>query len=267
MNPFQWNEAHLFSFFFVFIRVSAILIFLPIFGDRMVPAPVKVLLSLAIAWVCYPILAASGVAVKPALYATSEGILFSMIQEGMLGALIGYASRWIFEAAQFAGQVSGIAMGFSMPSILDPNTEAQNVALSELKYLLTALLFLAMNGHHLYLGAITESFRFVPLGAPDWFSHSNQVIHYLVKMTAEILVVAVKLSSPIIAVILIVNVTFGLASRAVPQMNVFAVSFGANIIVGMLVILVSIPAFTNLVSNLFDSYTSELFKLVKLFHG
>lgn len=267
LNLFQWNEQQIFTFFFVFTRVASILLFLPIFGDRTVPSTVKVLFSVALAWVCFPILWNRGAVVSPQVYQTNAGILYSMGQELVIGAIIGYAARWVFEAVQFSGQVIGISMGFSMASTLDPSSESQNIALAELKYILTVMLFLALNGHHLYLSTIIESFRHVPLGAMHWFNKELDVIKFLTAMTSEIVIIALKLASPIIAVILLVNITFGLASRAVPQMNVFAVSFGANIIVGLFVVLVSLPAFTNLVTSLFDDFTPDLMKLVRLFGG
>ena len=265
MNIALWSEQQLFTFFFIFVRIASIFLFLPIFGDRMVPASVKALLCIALAWICFPVLWMRGLRVAPLAYESNLGIIVSIAQETMMGALIGFVSRWIFDTAQFAGQVAGISMGFSMASVLDPHTESQTVALAELKYILAVMLFLSMNGHHLYLTTITESFRLVPLGAAHWFDRDAQIIKFLITMTSQVLLLSLKLAAPVVVVLLLVNVAFGMASRAVPQMNVFAVSFGANIIVGLFVVLINLPGFTNSVSDFFESYTPELLKFIGLF--
>ncbi len=267
MNPFHWDETQIFAFFFAFIRVGSLLIFIPLYGDRAVPTQVKALLAVALAWVLFPFLWADGLRMSPSLAASPMALTLAVGQEVLFGALIGLVSRWAFDAAQIAGQLAGTAMGLSMSSVVDPQTEAQTLALAEIKHIMALLLFLAMDGHVLLLNVIKSSFQAVPPGGINWYAKQTQVIGYLTEMSAEVLLAAVKIAAPVICASLIVNVTFGIVSRAVPQMNIFAVSFGASITVGLFISAISLPSFANAMSGMFVDYGAGILRFMELFHG
>jgi flagellar biosynthetic protein FliR len=267
LNPFRWDEAQIFAYFFAFIRVGSLMIFIPLYGERAVPAQVKVLLSVALAWVLFPLLWSDGLRIAPSMLASPMNLTMAISQEVLFGALIGLVSRWAFDVAQIAGQLAGTAMGLSMASVVDPHTEAQTLAISEVKHIMALLLFLAMDGHVLLLQVIKASFSAVPPGSISWFAKNKQIIGYLTEMSAEVLLASVKIASPVICASLLVNVTFGIVSRAVPQMNIFAVSFGASIMVGLFITVISLPGFTNAISGMFVDYGSGIVRFMELFHG
>lgn len=269
-NIFQWNEAQIYSFFFTLVRVTSLMVFLPIFGDRVVPNTVKVLFGLAFAFIAFPLIWAQGGQygrVDPAIVASTSKTLWALVCDMGFGMMIGLAARWVFDAVQFAGHFAGTTVGFSIATVLDPHSESQTIALSELQYMLAVLLFLSMDGHHIYLSSILASFKVVPLGGADLLANGDGVVQYLIHMTGEVLILGFKLSAPVVVVVLIVNLTFGMLARAVPQMNVMAVSFTANIVVGLFVVLVSLPGFVNMVGGALDAYAPELVRFMRLFHG
>lgn len=264
---FNWDELQIYTFFFVLVRVTSLLAFLPIFGDRTIPPIVKLLFGLAFSFVVYPVAWSRGVRVDMAVMESTSRTVWAIFSDMAFGMMVGFVARWIFDAAQFAGHFAGTTMGYSMGSILDPNSETQTVALAHLLYLLTALLFLSLDGHHIYLSAILESFRLVPLAGVKLFVHGDSVVRYMIDMSAEVIVLGLKLCAPVLVVLLLINLTFGILSRAVPQMNILAVSFSVNIVVGLFVVLVSLPSFVSMVGTAFDSYTPELFRFMRLFGG
>lgn len=249
------------------VRVTSLVVFLPIFGDRNIPSTVKILFGLSFAFVAFPIASGRGIALPPEAMASSWKTAWAIAAEITFGVMVGFVARWIFDAVQFAGHFASTSIGFSMASVLDPHTENQTMALAELQYMLVALLFLAMDGHHVYLAAILESFKLVPLGGVDLLTRGGEITQYLTHMTAEVIVLGLKLSAPVMVVCFIMNVSFGVLSRAVPNFNVMAVSFAANILVGLIIVVVSLPGFVNLVSGAFDAYTPELFRFMRLFKG
>lgn len=267
MNIFQWNELQIYSFFFVLVRVTSLLVFLPIFGDRTIPPLVKIFFGVTLSSVVFPFVYAAGHRIDLAVIESDSKAVWAVCCEVGFGMMVGFVARWIFDAAQFAGHFAGTAMGFSMASVLDPHTETQNTSMSEMQYILAAMLFLAMNGHHIYLQAILESFKLVHIGGVNLLANGDSVIQYLIQMTAEVLALGLKLSAPVVVVLLLLNLTFGIVARTVPQLNVFVVSFTINIIVGLLAALISAPGFTNMIASAFDAYTPELFKFMRLFHG
>ncbi len=241
--------------------------FLPIFGDRAVPSTVKILFGLSFSIVAYPMLRGGGLLVSEEVMSSTSKTAWAVCCEIMFGTMVAFVARWIFDAVQFAGHFIGTSIGYSMASVLDPHTETQTIALAELQYILIALLFLSLNGHHIYLASILQSFRIVPLGGANLLAHGDSVVQYLIHMTAEVISLGLKLSAPVLVVSLIINLTFGVLSRAVPQMNVMAVSFTANILVGLIVVIVSLPGFINMVGGAFDIYGSELVRFMSLFSG
>lgn len=265
MNLFNWPESQYVAFFFVLVRVSTIVFLMPILGDRAVPAVVKIFFSLSLSIVIFPMLQAANTQVPASVMASSEKLVWGVCCEFIFGAIFGLVSRWIFDAVQFAGHFIGTTVGFSMASVFDPSTEHQTLAIAELQYAIAVLIFLALDGHHLLLSSMIDSFKTVKLGAPDLLTHASGITDYLILMTSEVIRLGVRLAAPVIAVVFILNLAFGLLSRAVPQLNALTVSFAVNICVGLTVVLVTTPGFMNLVSTAFDSYMPEFNRFLALF--
>jgi flagellar biosynthetic protein FliR len=267
MDFIHWSDTQIFTFFFVLVRVTGLLFFLPVFGDRVIPANIKILFGLGFAWMVFPLLWAQGMRADMAVVNAPGRLIWATACDAGFGIMLGFVARWIFDAVQTAGHFAGTTIGFSIASVLDPHTESHTIALAEMHYMLAALLFLAMNGHHIYLSATLQSFKVVPIGTVNLLGQGDSAIQYIIRMSAEVLSLAVKLSAPVVVVILLINLTFGIMSRAVPQMNVMAVSFTANIIIGVMIALISMPGFVNMVGGAFDAYTPELLRFMRLFRG
>lgn len=267
MGLFNWTESQYFLFYFVFVRVSALLVFLPLLGDRMIPAQLKALFALALAYILTPLVFSQGIKIMPQMTQNSASLIYFTLLEAFLGILIGYVARWVFDAIQFAGHFISSIMGFSSASLFDPNQETQVTAISELTYLLTALLFLALDGHHLYLKILFQSFEMLPLGKFHFYLDDPRVLKELLAITANVIELACKFSAPMIIVTFLMNFTFGILSKAVPQLNVLAISFGANICIGLAVLLLSLPHFTAQVNSTFDVYLPSLFHWMRTLGG
>jgi flagellar biosynthetic protein FliR len=137
-----------------------------------------------------------------------------------------------------AGQLVGYQMGLAMANIMDPATSEQTPLLGQFNNLMAMLLFLTVDAHHLFVKALVASFQIVP---PYGFHFSSGVMDQLVNFGGEMFVIAVKLGAPLIAVLLLMSVAFGLAARAVPQMNIFFVAAPLKILVGLLFLTFSLP--------------------------
>ncbi|HRK02588.1 MAG TPA: flagellar biosynthetic protein FliR [Oligoflexia bacterium] len=258
MNLFPINEVQLMTAFFVLVRVSAIIALLPLFGDRTVPPTIKVLFSVAMSFVVFPTLWQSGLRFSDVKSQSTGLLVGAVVSELFVGLLLGFFARWIFDAVRAAGYFMGTQMGFSMGSVLDPTTETQTIALAEFQYGLAALLFLAMDGHHVYVNSIMDSFRLIPLGELPVLSKGDTMIRTLIDLTEKVLLLSVHLAAPVLIVMLLVNLAFGLVSRAVPQINMLVISFAANILVGLMIFAVSLPGFHALVGTQFEEYSQQL---------
>jgi flagellar biosynthesis protein FliR len=132
---------------------------------------------------------------------------------------------------QLAGTLMGFQMGFSMGRAIDPQDGSQNTTLSEFLYLFVFLLFLAIDGHHLFIAAIAKSFELVP---PCTFAPKAAVAELLIQAGGELFLAALKISAPILIALLLSNLCMGILARTVPQLNILMMAFPLNISIGLI---------------------------------
>jgi flagellar biosynthetic protein FliR len=241
--------------FLVFLRVGAIVAMLPILGDRTTPVRVKAGLSLLITLLVVPFVE------KPA--GVSEDVISLGLKMGgelLVGVILGFAGKLIFEGIQMAGQLIGFQMGFSIVNIIDPVTSEQVSIIAEFQYLLAGLLFLAVDGHHLLLQAVSESYAVVPVLG---FHMTGALTQSLVDLSRDMFVVSMKVSSPIIVALVFANIGLGLVARTVPQINIFIVGFPLQIAIGLVGLGLSVPVFLHLTTGLFSGLSGQIALLLK----
>ncbi|HYA15758.1 MAG TPA: flagellar biosynthetic protein FliR [Syntrophales bacterium] len=244
-------------FILTFLRVSAMIITIPILGDVTVPARVKVGLALLISFLIFPF-------VQTGVWRLSSDIfslILRMAGEIMIGVMVGFAGRLIFDGIQLAGQLIGFQMGFSIVNVIDPVNNEQVSIISQFQYLIAMLIFLVMNGHHIFLYAIAESFRILP---PLGFHFSGELMQLVLVFVRNMLEVAIKTGAPIIAVLLFMSVGMGLVARTVPQINIFIVGFPLQIAIGLIGIGVTLPIFLRVVEGYFSNLEGEIISLLRL---
>ena len=244
-------------FFVIFLRVTAILMSLPIFSGNNVPNMFKAGLALAVALVLYPVI---DLAALPEM----DGWLFLTVgvaSEVLLGLGVGLAIRLMMAGIQMAGQVAGYQMGLAIANIMDPATSMQTPVLAQAFNLLAMLIFLSINAHHWFFRALVESFAVLP---PFTFGVSASFIAYLMAMAGNMFVIALKIGAPVIVVLILTSVSFGLMARTVPQMNIFIVAMPLKIIVGLLFIVFSLPYLQPYLRELFDDFGAGLVPLFRL---
>lgn len=243
---------------FIFLRISSMIAVMPIFGgDRTLPAGIKGGLSLLITFLLFPFVpAASGFAT-----AGLTPLVIQMISEVFIGVIIGFVARFIFAGIQFAGELIGFKMGFSIVNVLDPTTSTQMSIISQLLNYMAVLIFLAVNAHHLFLAAMAESFVRI---APLQFSLSGRVVEALCLFSRDVFVIAVKISAPVVAVLIFTDVALGIVARTVPQINIFVVGFPLQIAVGLIFLGLTASIFVNYAMSLFSHLASQIHRLILL---
>lgn len=244
------------TFFLIFLRVGAILMAIPLFDSRSLPVLVKVGLALAVSVLLFPMVPTTS---APVL---SDPILFGLriISEVGTGLIIGLAVKLVFIGIQMAGQIAGFQMGFAIANIMDPATSDQIPILSQFNNLVAILIFFAINAHYWFLKALVESYRLVPIFE---VSFNGTLVTQLVSLTSGMFIIAIKIGAPVIAVMLLANVTFGLIARTVPQMHIFIVAMPVKSIVGLLFIGVSLPYVVEVLKSIFSELGENIFLLLR----
>lgn len=240
------------AFILVLVRISSMISMIPVFGENAVPSTVKWGLSLLISMMLFPIVK-SGIAIPADL-----GLLPMVMRiagEILIGVTIGFTARLIFAGIQLAGEMLGFQMGFSIANVIDPASNMQVSIIAEFQYLLAMLVFLTVDAHHIFLNAIAESYWTLSLFNVRF---SGELLQVMIQFSKDMFVIAIKISAPVMAVLLFTNVAMGVVARTVPQMNIFVVSFPLQIAMGLLFIGFTAPVFVKLLQHFFLGLTGEV---------
>ncbi len=244
-------------FIMVFIRIGAVLFTIPIFGSNDFPKIAKVGLSLTIAWMLF-----QHVPVPEEIHGSrlsTYQILPAICSEIMIGIAIGIIARFIFEGIQLSGQLVGFQMGFGIVNVLDPVTGANFSIIAQIQNLLATLFFIALNMHHLFFKALALSFEKIPV-FQCYLSVS--VFTWIIALSSDIFIMAVKIGSPIIAILLFTTIALGLIAKGCPQINVFIVGFPLKIAAGLIGLALTLPMFSIMVQKAFAALEQNLYRLI-----
>lgn len=256
MTLFNLSLPHLQTSILAFIRISAIMVTVPLFSSRNVPLQVKAVLALTMAVIVLPTVQ------LPAVEGVSIPVLVSgMAGEALIGIIIGFTARLLFAGVELAGQLVGFQMGFGIVNVIDPQTSTQVSIIAHFQNIMAMLLFVAFNAHHHFVLAVAKSFQLVP---PLMFCLTNAAMEALIALSCDMFIIAAKVAAPVIAVLLFTNVALGLIARMVPQMNVFIVGFPLNLAVGLFGMGLSLPVLSSLLKNLFQNMGEDITVLLRL---
>jgi len=244
------------SWLWPFFRVAGLLMSAPVIGTRSVPVRIRLVLAVAITVAVVPVLPPVSY-VKPF---TAPWMLTS-IQQVIIGLAMGLTVRAIFIALEMAGQAIGQLMGLMLASMVDPQNGNQVPIIGQFYLLLATLLFLAVDGHLLMVAALVNSFQQLPVGVEGI---SRDAVWEIINWTGTILATSVLIALPAMASLLIVNLAFGIMTRAAPQLNIFAVGFPIMIILGVFIIMFTLDGFFPHMVRLFEGAFAMLDRLLTL---
>ena len=249
-------EIDLYNWLMVFLRISAFLLVLPFFSMTNFPPTMRIALSALMALLLAPMLPALPMNNLP---------LFSlfgvMVQEVCVGVLLGFFTRMVFFAVDLSGNVIASELGLNMGAILDPMTGMSSQVPGTILYFLAAVVMLTMDLHHWILVGFERTYLFLPVGG----AHLNpEMFRILLSQISNIFVVALEIAAPVLAVSFVVTIVFGVMSRAVPQMNVFVMSFSFRLVGGLIVFGFTLQLTAQHVINYLNRLPDDLLKLAQL---
>jgi len=166
----------------------------------------------------------------------------------------------IFYGISFAGSLIGFDIGLSGAQLLNPLEETENNVLGEAVYFLAMLVFLLINGHHYLIRALYTSFSIVPLGK---YVINKPVYELLLKYSASVFVITVKIAAPILVSFFLVHIAEGILARVIPQMQVFFVTQPLKIGLGFALLAFAVPTYVYVIKGLLRSYEESLYLLIK----
>ena len=242
-------EAWVAMYLWPFVRVGACLMVAPVFGTSFVPPRSRLLLAAALTLLVAPLLPATNVAV---LSATGFGIV---AQQMLIGVAMGFVVQIVFDALAMAGQLLANSMGLSFAFNVDPLRGASTPVLGQFYSIIVTLTFLALNGHLALLEVLVDGFRSLPVGIDGL---GTDGLWQVTLWGGQIFRGALLVSLPGVTALLVVNLAFGVVSRAAPSLNLFAIGFPVTLVCGLVIVMFGMPS----VQQSFIGLMREAFMLV-----
>lgn len=225
-------EVWIATFLWPFIRILAMLATAPVFDNRTIQRRTRVGLAALIAILMMPLLPA------PPVLSSAQAIPV-LLQQILIGVSMGFSMRLVFAAFEMAGDLLGLQMGLAFAQFVDPARGGQTPLIGSFLGVLASLVFLVIDGHLLVIAAVVQSFELIPIGA-----NLSVVNPQNIAMAGSIMfMLALQISLPVLAAVLISNIVLGILARAAPQLNVMSIGFSITIGAGLWVLWVSLPYF------------------------
>lgn len=231
-------------FIFPLTRILALLAAAPVFNNAALPVRVRLIAGLAITLAIAPALPP-----MPAIPASSWIGLVVLAEQILIGVLLGFTLRIAFAAVDLAGELIGLQMGLGFATFFDPDSGGQTSVIAEFLGLLTALVFLSLNGHLLALSVLAESFTLLPVSTAP--IHAT-AFSSLMAWSGTLFSTGVLLALPLITALLVTNIALGVLARIAQQLNLFSVGFPVTLTLGFLVLTMSLPYIGVAMESLFS---------------
>ena len=242
-NLLNFDPNLFLGFIIIFARISGVMVAAPIFSDTNIPAQLKVGLTLIMSLVFYPIVAAPRVGPDPGLLQ----LVYLMGSELSIGLLIGFSARLLLVGVEMAGEVAGFQMGLGIVSIFDPSTQQQVSLIGQAMTLFATILFVALDGHHLFIASLARSYDLVGAGA---INLTRPAFDHYTGVAGKLFLVGLQVGAPLVVALLAANFAMGLIARSVPQVNIFIVGFPFTIALGLIFLVIGFPFFIRTVAKI-----------------
>jgi flagellar biosynthetic protein FliR len=244
-----WVQRYLWTL----TRVGGVLMTAPVLGSRLAPARVRLMLTLALTVILTPLLP-----VPPAAEMFGAGWWLVIMQQLLIGVVIGFIMQLAFEAVMFGGEIIAYSMGLSFAQMVDPARGVSAPLVGQFLSIFVTLLFLATNGHLLLIQLISDSFHTFPVSSVGFGAAELEAV---VKFSGILVSGGVRVALPMMIALLLANLAFGVMSRATPSLNLQSVGFPISLAAGLLLLLYCLPGVQGVFSDLIiatSQFTGQL---------
>lgn len=236
---FLTSTENVVGFLLLFFRMAGLFIMVPLFSHASIPVTIKTALAFAFTVIFFALM-------PPINFEVTTGTLvLGILSEFLLGFSVGLILQLVMHIMTFAGIQISFIMGFSMASVVDPQSGISMPVISNILALMSLLVFLLLDGHHVVLLFVAESLKEVSLGG---FLFTEEMFNYFIKATTNMFVVGFMIAFPIIALSLLADIIFGMLMKTMPQFNLLVIGFPIKIMVAFVVIIATLATFMEIFS-------------------
>jgi len=244
----------------VFLRMLTFCTTVPIFFPKGTPTTMKVFIAGILSFVIAPTInTTSLLEVNNNIY-----LITFIVNEVIAGLLMGLVTNTAFNIMKMAGQLMDTHVGLGMINLLDPNTNTNSTLIENLFYWISLMIFFLIDGHHLLIKLLIQSFNSIGLGQSVLSLGSISVA---IDSIINYFTIGLKIAIPIVLIILITDIVLGLVSRTVPQLNIMILGLPVKLLVGLTAIMLALPVIFKGIVLAFDKLPDifkDLFKAVPL---
>jgi len=228
------SPTNVVGFLLLFFRFAGLFIMVPLFSHTSIPITIKTSMAFVFAVLFF--------AVMPpfVMEVNVMNVVLAILSEFLLGFTVGLMLQLVMNIMTFAGIQISFIMGFSMASVVDPQSGISMPIISNILALMALMIFLALDGHHAVLLFVNESLQEVPLGG---FMLNEAIFNYMLRATMNMFMIGFMIAFPITALSLLADVIFGMLMKTMPQFNLLVIGFPIKIMVAFVVIIATLATF------------------------
>ncbi|MGF1726731.1 flagellar biosynthetic protein FliR [Photobacterium nomapromontoriensis] len=216
------------NYFWPLTRISSMMMVMTFFGARFVSAKIRLYLSLAITFAVMPVLPQ----VTKEIELLSFAGFVTGVQQVIIGIAMGLVTQFVTQIFVLVGQILGMQSSIGFASMVDPANGQNTPVLGQFYMMLSVMLFLATDGHLAMLNLVVLSFKTLPIGEAmlrpsDYYD--------LAGWFGLMFKLGLNISLAGIIALMTVNLSFGVMTRAAPQLNIFSLGFSFALLIGLLI--------------------------------
>lgn len=249
----EWVAQFLYPFF----RITSFMLAAPIFGHKKIPTSAKITFAMSLS-----ILMMYDMPAVPDISLASWAGYALIIEQILVGLVMGFTLKIIFAAILSAGEFISLQMGLGFATFFSPDSNSNTLVLSRILNMIALLLFLALGLHLVVLEGLNKSFEIVPIGT---LGTELQPLMTLAKFAKLIFVSGMMLALPVVAPLLIINMTLGILNRSVPQFTVFSIGFPLSMLVGFFFMIILTTTMDGYLIDLFTTGTDMMTDILEDF--
>ncbi len=244
----------------VFSRVIAFFITFPLINSSFIPLNVRVMLVIAFSFFIFSL---SSMKVPDIENISLTLLALLILKELLIGFLLSVITQIFIAIFSYTAEIIGYFMGLTIANLFDP-TFGQISVLDRFFILLFYLLFFVTGGYQFLIVGLIKSFEIIPL----FDIHINTgIFEYILLKSSLLFLLALKMSFPFVAILLLLNVALALVNRLIPQINVFIVGLPMQIFLGLLSLAIGASVVIYYGNHIMEMFVKIFLKAVKIVGG
>ena len=230
------TEGRFIIFIFALLRCTGFMTSAPLFNNNAIPVRYK---AGASAWMAF-LIASTMEPFATQLTSVTHLVLIAM-GELAIGLALGLIGQVLFSCIQLGGEVIGQQSGFAIASVLDPTTNRDVALMAQVNTLLAMIVFLAIDGHRVFLAEMLRSFKVVTPGTLTSFTELAKFARGGLEVVPMFFTIGIKIAAPVAVTMICVSTSEAIIAKTAPQVNILMIGFGTRLLMGVFMLITALP--------------------------